>query len=536
MLLPQKPLPVRGDAVAEADWLATQEGRFGGAATDVLDALGLFDIFHARWFATLLAITVISTGAYVISRFPGTWRTITKPRVRVPDRYFDMAPNRASVDAAIDPDRLEATLRSRRYGVQRVEEDGVTYMFADRFQWAALGNLLTHVAVIVFIVAAVVSRAEAFSSPLFLSEGGTLPVFPVSNPNQIQVELVDAVARFSPEGIPLDYRSDMVIYRRGEEVKRCESTVNSPCSYDGYRLYQSAYFGFGAALVVRDATTGNVLYRETVALSEKAAAPHLRVEDASGGVLYDAPVVMADAARAGEQAYAAALLELEGDHTLTVWLPIGGDGGDNIVVFEPGAEGSAAAQLAPGESAESAGLTVSYLSMETVPAGVIDDSAAPGGGRPGRFRRGIPADEQRCLRHRPHVRRRRGRRRCRERSAGADRDRPRRRRRPTGARASPPRSAISSTRFEGQREFSGITVRRDRSDYLVWAGAAMIVAGLMITFWVPRRRLWARISTAKASLAGQAPGHANYSREMQRLLEAASEPVTTADNPTQEKV
>jgi cytochrome c biogenesis protein ResB len=75
--------------------------------------------------------------------------------------------------------------------------------------------------------------------------------------------------------------------------------------------------------------------------------------------------------------------------------------------------------------------------------------------------------------------------------------------------------------FLGQREFSGINVRRDRSDYLIWVGAALTVVGLMITFWVPRRRLWARISGGYAQLAGQAPRHAKYVREMRGIARGA---------------
>jgi cytochrome c biogenesis protein ResB len=75
--------------------------------------------------------------------------------------------------------------------------------------------------------------------------------------------------------------------------------------------------------------------------------------------------------------------------------------------------------------------------------------------------------------------------------------------------------------FLGQREFAGITVRRDRSDNLIWIGAALLLLGLVATFWVPRRRLWAKISATRTSLAGQAPGHARYSRELRRLALAA---------------
>jgi len=71
--------------------------------------------------------------------------------------------------------------------------------------------------------------------------------------------------------------------------------------------------------------------------------------------------------------------------------------------------------------------------------------------------------------------------------------------------------------FLGQREFAGIHVRRNRSDYLVWVGAALLVIGVMVTFWVPRRRLWAKITATRTMLAGQAPGHANFSRELRQL-------------------
>jgi cytochrome c biogenesis protein len=79
--------------------------------------------------------------------------------------------------------------------------------------------------------------------------------------------------------------------------------------------------------------------------------------------------------------------------------------------------------------------------------------------------------------------------------------------------------------FDGQKEFAGIEARRDRSDLLVWIGAAAIVLGLAITFWVPRRRLWAKISAARTAMAGQAPSHANFSRELRSLAREAGAPI-----------
>jgi len=516
--LPQKPLAMRGDVVGEAAWLEAQQHRFG-FLTEPLDRAELFDVFHARWFGTLLAITTISTGAYIVSRFPAVWRAIAQPRKRVPERYFDMAPNRLEFSEAVDVTRLEAVLRRSRYSVERFEEDGATYLFGDRFALAQFGTIFTHAAVIVFILGAIVSRADAFSSPLFLAEGSTLPVFPVRDASQMQVELREAHAQFAPDGQPLDYRSELSIYRWGEEVQRCQSTVNSPCSYEGYKFYQSAYFGFGAEVEVRDLESGNVVYRETLALSDTARSPHVILRDGGGDVLIEDWLVLTDELATGDVTYRGKLVGLPDGRQLAVGLQRAAGGEERLTVLEPGeGDGLVQLSLAEGESDESGGLLVAYEGIAEIPSVVADfplptGSAASGGDVAFQMSNVVygtdTTSDGTSLRAAP----------------------------PSG----PPALTITGLRaqaitlragqstelsgyrytFLGQREFAGITVRRDRSEYLVWAGAALIVLGLIATFWVPRRRIWARITATRTSLAGQAPGHARYVRELRGLARDA---------------
>jgi cytochrome c biogenesis protein ResB len=520
VLLPQKPLAVRAGALPESEWLDKQEGRFG-FLTDPLDTAGLFDVFHARWFAILLVLTAIASGVYVVSRVPSVWRTITKPRKRVPDRYFQMAPNRVEVAGSLDADQLEEALRRTRYRVERVEEDGAIHMFADRFAWAHAGTLLTHAAVIVFILAAIAGKIDAFSSPLFLGEGSTLPVFPVRDANQMQVELRDAGGRFSSDGQALDYRSEMVIYRRGEEVKRCTSTVNTPCSYDGYKFYQSAYFGFGAAVEVKDLATENTIYRETLALMDTVQSPHVVISDGDGATLLDQTLVLTDELNGSDFKYRGTLVRLPSGRLLSIGLQTPDDGNERLAVLEPG-EGRELIQLslAEGETSESGGLTVTYDRTDEVPyAQVLDVPLPPGADAQGMTSPALQLSNVVYGTDRT--------------SEGTMTGEP--------TPAGPPVLTISGLKatavalrpgesvdvggyrysFLGQREFAGITVKRDRSDMLVWAGALLIVSGVVITFWVPRRRFWARIAASRASLAGQAPAHARYTRELRRLAAAA---------------
>jgi cytochrome c biogenesis protein len=517
VVIAQMPATVRGDAVLEADWLAEKERTYG-FLTDPLHTLGFFDVFHARWFEALLAVTVVSTGAYVVSRFPGAWAAITRPRKRVPDRYFGLAPHRLQITGAFDIGRFEGELRRSRYKVDRWREGEATFLFADRFQLAQLGTLLTHAAVIVFILAAVVSRIDAFSSGLFLAEGATLPVFPVKHADQMQVQLLDSYARFSPDGQPLDYRADLAVYQGGEEVKRCSSTVNTPCSYQGYRFYQVAYFGFGAAVSVRDTATGNVVYSETLALAMRSPAAQVRVSGPGGETLLDQIVILPNEFEINGKVLTGGVARLDDGTALQLMLPEDADAGDDLLVFDLG-DTPATLHVAPGQSAEAGGFTVTYGGLERIPSGFATDFPLPEGADAAV---GTVAFQMSNVVYGTD-----------KTSEGTDLDAPA----PGG---DPELTVVGLTpeaqtlrageslvaggyeyTFDGQREFSGIDVRRDRSDYLVWLGAAAIVLGLMITFWVPRRRLWAKITPAGATLAGQAAGQADYTGEMRRLASRA---------------
>jgi len=518
VLVPQVPPAMRGDAGLEAVWLQAKEDDFG-FLTDPMDRLGLFDIFHAGWFAVLMGLTVTSSGAYVVSRIPGVWTAITRPRKRVPDTYFDLAPVRVRAGGGADVAAFEKLLRRRFYRIERTEEDGATYLFADRFQWGQAGTLLTHAAVIIFIFSAVVSRMDSFEAPLFMAEGETQPLFPVSDPNQLQVELLNTHAAFAPSGQPLDYRSDLAIYRNGELVKTCSSTVNSPCGYSGYQFFQSAWFGFGAGLEVRDTITGNIVYRETLALSDQSPAPHVIIRDYTGAVVLDETLILTEELDTGEVRYSGTLVTLGDGRILSIGLRETA-GTQQLLVLEPGST-SAGVELAlnAGETSGSGGLSVQYVETSLVPSALVSEfplpegaAAADSGGARLQMTGAVYGTND-----------------VSEGDGAAEPAKGETALILTGLRAQPLRLTPGQSEsiggyeytFLGPREFSGIQAKRDRSDYLVWAGAALIVLGVMITFWVPRRRLWAKISSSGMALAGQAPGHADYAGELAELASRA---------------
>ena len=69
--------------------------------------------------------------------------------------------------------------------------------------------------------------------------------------------------------------------------------------------------------------------------------------------------------------------------------------------------------------------------------------------------------------------------------------------------------------FSGPREFTGLNVRRDPGGIVFWVGVALGVIGMSMTFFVPRRRVWARVTSERVALAGQAGHGVRLSRELQ---------------------
>lgn len=491
VLLPQVPEAIRDNPAAVDAWLEAHRGDFG-VFTNALYRVGLFTVIDAWWFLTAIGLLAVSVVVYMLDRSVATWRNVTQPRERLPDSFFERAANRiAFAPPAEGAARLEELLRRRRFRVRAFASDGATYLFADRFAWAQLGGFASHAAVIVLLAGGLISHFGGFTQDLLIAEGTTSPVFPVSHPEQMLVQVDDTIARFDAEGSPIDYRSNLVIYQDGHEVARGTATVNDPFSYNGYRFHQAGYFGDGAALRVTDASTGDTQYKETLALQDPAPAPSVRVTDAQGTVLLDDVIVPTDFVESAQ----GTVLALP-DVGRRYWVGTGAAGEDvwQMIVYDPSDE-STRFVVAEGASQMTAdGLTWTFKQASGVPSTVTE---------------GIPGDGAQQLvmmaktpEGTPYLT-----------VLG-----------PVDGRAltlypnEPVRIGARDYVFEGRREFAGIEVRKDPGANFIWVGAGLLMLGLLVTFYVPRLRLWGRVRDDEAVVASLAERSGAFHDEARRLV------------------
>ena len=507
VLIPQIPAAMRDSPAAVRVWVELQKDNFG-PLTEAMHRLGLFSVYEAPWFLATLGLLALSICVYAADRFLATWRNVVSPPERVPDSFFERAANRVSFTLPVAREavvpRLEAVLRRRRFQVRRFQEGGATYLFADRFAWAQLGTFVSHLALVVLLAGGLISSVGGFTTALFIAEGTASPVFAVSHPNQMQVEVVDAVGEFDQEGTPLDYRTELVIYQGGEEVARGVATVNSPLSYGGYRFHQAGYFAEGAALRVRDVESGNSVYREVLALDDLIPAPVVTIRDAQGTVLLDDVIVPTDFIGAAS----GTLLTVPGTgRDFWVGSDRSEDGTWNLVVYDPDSE-SARFVASEGQPRLADGLEFTLVEVTGLPAAL-----APG----------LPGDNEASLvvlsetpDGTPYLT-----------VMGA-----------VDGRAltlypdQPVQIHDREYEFGGRREFAGIEVRRDPGAMFIWVAAALLLAGLLVSFYVPRLRLWVRVRDQETVLAGPAERGGAFQAEAERLakeLGVASEATREED-------
>lgn len=95
--------------------------------------------------------------------------------------------------------------------------------------------------------------------------------------------------------------------------------------------------------------------------------------------------------------------------------------------------------------------------------------------------------------------------------------------------------------FERPRQFTGLIVSRDRGANVVWLGSALLVAGIVLVFFFPHRRIWVRVRRSAAGttqvLAAATmrrdPGFEPRFQQLAADLESAtSTPTPTPSTPT----
>jgi hypothetical protein len=295
----------------------------------------------------------------------------------------------------------------------------------------------------------------------------------------------------------------LVVYQDGDERCRGWTTVNNPLRCNGYTFHQATYTGNGVALQVRDTRTGQVVYAEAPILQESpgAPSPRLRVRDAEGRVVLDefmtlAPLTQETLAQIFPMPDSGRLYAVSGALD-------GGSAADwQLTVFharraDDPADEDVRLTLAKGDSARAGGYTFEFADLRLNPLNVVQ---------------GIPGMERAALLQLAQ-----------DAAGGISLDVQNMAGRDSGSsrfQLAPGESFTAGDyeyTFQGRREYTGVLVKRDPGSWFIWTATTLLIGGLMATFYLPRRRLWVKVTPEQTYLAGIAERTAHLGEELEGL-------------------
>jgi cytochrome c biogenesis protein len=236
------------------------------ATTPLVDAWYAWDVFRSLPFAAMLTLLSVAIAICTINRAPGIWQAIAHPTVTTTHGFLRNAEASAQFRSPLGRDefvqQISQILGDRHYRVLTTEQNGEIHLYADRWRYSRLATFPFHLALIMILFGGIVGAAWGFrENELIVPEGS---VRELGHDTGISVRLNDFSEVYREDGSPAVYRSDISLFRDGEEIDVGSMTVNNPFTHGDIVFYQS---GFGQAVQLRIVDdTGNVILADSLPL------------------------------------------------------------------------------------------------------------------------------------------------------------------------------------------------------------------------------------------------------------------------------
>tara|TARA_R110001606_G_scaffold399310_1_gene584676 strand:- start:7920 stop:9938 length:2019 start_codon:yes stop_codon:yes gene_type:complete len=268
--------------------------KFGPFWFELFESAGLYDVYSAIWFLSILVLLVTSTSVCVFRNGPTMLRDMWNLRTHVQRKsLLAMRHNAAwavesSAEATVTT--LESSFSKLGFRVKQTPKTGETLVSAMRGGMNRLGYLLTHLAIVVICLGGLMDSnlplklaewrgqikietrdlplsqipaesklavgSQAFRGSVNIPEGQSARVAFVAMRDgylvqnlPFKVEVTDFRIEHYATGQPKSFESDLVVYDDDlSEPLKTTISVNHPLIYKGYAIYQASFSDGGSGL------------------------------------------------------------------------------------------------------------------------------------------------------------------------------------------------------------------------------------------------------------------------------------------------
>jgi len=237
-LIPQRGAETESAGGADSGW------------TTAMDALQLTDMYRSPLFHVVLGLLSLNLIVCSLNRFPASLRAFRSNGYAGRSMQHDNRLPDFSLETNESPKILLKRLQSMMNKTYRLTGrravDGKEFLYADRGRYAHFGVYVIHLGILIVIAGALAGSLLGFKAYVRLMEGESSDtVYLRADQKQKKLDFLIRCDRFSIDfhdnGLPKEYRSDLVFLRDDRIVYRGALRVNHPIVFEGVRIYQSSY-------------------------------------------------------------------------------------------------------------------------------------------------------------------------------------------------------------------------------------------------------------------------------------------------------
>jgi cytochrome c biogenesis protein len=241
---------VLGTLIPQGEPLGLYFRQYGSAFGKVIQYFQLYDMYHSWWFQWLLLLLTANLIVCSLRRFNTTWKLFKTPSRPISERLFETLPfserlvsNRpvAEIQIVLDQAGRKASPKLATTPVA-----SGTGWYGEKGRYARFGVYLVHASVLIIFLGAIAGSLFGFKGFLELKEGESKDQIILRGPNTpkdlgFAVRLDKFGISYYDNGMPREYRSDLVVLEQGQEKEKAVVRVNDPFSYKGVTFYQSTW-------------------------------------------------------------------------------------------------------------------------------------------------------------------------------------------------------------------------------------------------------------------------------------------------------
>ncbi|GAA0036933.1 cytochrome c biogenesis protein ResB [Brevibacterium casei] len=453
--IPGSLLPQRIQDPGRVNTFLDENGAWGG----FLDAIGMFDVYSSIWFSAVYLLLMISLVGCIVPRAGQHWKAMRSAPPKGPRRLGRMPGYVAFTSAEVEDgeltdeeflDAAQARLKKLGYRTSRYGD----HVAAERGYLRETGNLVFHIAVLMTTLTMAIGSLFGYEGQRVLVEGDTF------TNSLVAYDSFDPGTYYDPDNLPQfrltldDFEAtfdDQALGNQFGQPRTFEaqvtSTVNGKSKTETLKVNEP----------IRVADTG-------IYLTGNGYAPEVTVRDATGKVVRSGPQVFIPAN--GDPGYtsegAIKVPDAAGEQMgfVGVLLPTAtqNEQGDLVSNFAELRNPYLVMSGYTGDLGLDSGVPQSVYTLDASRMTQMTDAS----GDPLVIQL-VPGETQQL---------------------------------PNGG----------SVTFDGVRRFIAVDISQDPTQALMFISSALVLIGLGLSLFIPRRRMWVRIKGADVEVAALARG------------------------------